>query len=564
MSLFKRIRGQSTAQLTQADLEQLLQTMQVIGHVYEDPQTFLVQIIDFLKIRFGFSKGSIVLTEANHPSIVVGDLRNQSQVLVNQPFTTRHRLSGSQFEQLTQLFKGMSGFQLKKKVLDQELAAKSEMAENWHRFLVELKAEGYVFFYPVFFQRELFAYLALGPKANRNQNYTETDWFFLDFGSVSFSLAIRNAGIRIENSRLRLSALTEHSQPTEAVGSAQTKIEQKQATEIAIENRLLVFSDERMKATVERAAQIAGPNLPILIVGETGTGKELLARWIHSRSKKEGPFVPVNCSSIPSTLWESHLFGYSKGAFTDARENRPGLVDIAAGGTLFFDEIGEMPLEIQPKILRLLQEKTFLPVGGRQEKPALCRMVFATHRNLLSLVETGQFRQDLYYRVCVFEQYLLPLRQRPTDIGVLFDHFLDRYATDWQIEKAIVDESLISRMQSYNWPGNVRELENFAARMALEYAGRSIPPNSFFLNEEENEKKNHNISSFDRTAVESIGLASGVTLDFESMMNNFAKKILQEALERSDHNRSRAAEMLGISRGRLNYQIRQLGLESIA
>ncbi|MBW7856965.1 MAG: sigma-54-dependent Fis family transcriptional regulator [Leptonema sp. (in: Bacteria)] len=558
MQFFNFIRGRASPQLTQADLEQLLQTMQVIGHVYEDPHSFLAQIFEFIAKRFGFAKGGIVLTEANHPSIVVGDLKNQNQILANQPFTTRHRLSGSQFKQLTQLFRHCSGFTPDQIVTTNEPT--DEMIENWKRYLAQLQSEGYVFFYPVFFQRELFAYLALGPKTNQNQSYTETDWFFLDFGSVSFSLAIRNAGIRIENSRLRLAELTINTESEKPV-TTNPKIATEKATEIAIENRLLVFSDERMKATVERAAQIAGPNLPILIVGETGTGKELMARWIHSRSKKEGPFVPVNCSSIPATLWESELFGYSKGAFTDARENRAGLVDIAAGGTLFFDEIGEMPLEIQPKILRLLQEKTFLPVGGRQEKPALCRMVFATHRNLLSLVEAGQFRQDLYYRICVFEQYLLPLRERPTDIRVLFQHFLDRYAVDWQIEQAIAEPQLLARMQNYDWPGNVRELENFAARMALEYPGRMIPINSLPSYEEESVKQQQIVSAFDRKAIESLGLASGVTLDFESMMNNFAKKILTEALDRSHGNRSRAAEMLGISRGRLNYQIRQLGLE---
>jgi DNA-binding NtrC family response regulator len=314
-----------------------------------------------------------------------------------------------------------------------------------------------------------------------------------------------------------------------------------------------------MRETVERSARIAGPDLPVLIVGETGTGKELLARWIHMHSRSNGPFVPVNCASIPASLWESELFGYAKGAFTDAKENRPGLVDIAAGGTLFFDEIGEMPLEVQPKILRLLQEKSFTPVGARKERPALCRMVFATHRDLSRLVREGRFRQDLYYRICVFEQRLLPLRERRADIPVLFEHFLHRYAQEWRLEPARPQPELLERMRRYDWPGNVRELENLSARIALEYPGRSVPASVFM---------SHDISipveedlKAERDALESLGLASGVTLDFEGMMNAYAKRLLAEALQRSRGNRSRAAEMLGISRGRLNYQIRQLGLD---
>lgn len=543
--------------LTEDDLKQLLQAMQVIGHAYEDPESFLCRVLELLRRRFDFEKGGIVLTEANHPPVIVGDLTE----LPGGTLTTRYRLPGERYRALKDLFEQMSkgGPVIADPAID-----------LWHRLLAYLRSEGFVFFFPVFFQRELFAYLFLGPKRSRRP-YTDADRFFLEFGSVAFALAVRNAGIRIENSRLRLAGLSEV-KTDRALSDADShrnespEADRSNRTEIPLENRILVFSDDRMRETVERSARIAGPDLPVLIVGETGTGKELLARWIHLHSRSNGPFVPVNCASIPTSLWESELFGYAKGAFTDAKENRPGLVDIAAGGTLFFDEIGEMPLEIQPKILRLLQEKNFMPVGARKERPALCRMVFATHRDLSQLVREGRFRQDLYYRICVFEQRLLPLRERPADIPVLFEHFLHRYAEEWQLEPARPQPELLETLRRYHWPGNVRELENLAARIALEYPGRPIAAsvllsdvtrNAGFGNAGFGMEDNFRA---ERDAHESLGLASGVTLDFEGMMNAYAKRLLAEAIQRSRGNRSRAARMLGISRGRLNYQIRQLGL----
>lgn len=529
--------------LIEEDFQQLLQAMQVIGHVYEDPESFLQRVLELLRRRFQFEKGGIVLTEANHPPIIVGDLPELPEE--GRTLTTRYRLPGERYRALNDLFKQMSG--------GSAMAPADPSIDLWYRLLRGLQEKGFVFFYPVFFQRELFAYLFLGPKAG-GRPYTEADRFFLDFGSVAFALAVRNAGIRIENSRLRMAGLSD---PPPGEQSPPPPRQRSRRTEIPLENRLLVFSDERMRDTVERAARIAGPDLPVLIVGETGTGKELLARWIHLHSRSNGPFVPVNCASIPASLWESELFGYAKGAFTDARENRPGLVDIAAGGTLFFDEIGEMPLDIQPKILRLLQEKSFIPVGARKERPALCRMVFATHRDLNHLVQEGRFRQDLYYRICVFEQRLLPLRERPADIPVLFEHFLERYAEEWQLEPARPQPDLLERMRRHRWPGNVRELENLSARIALEYPGRAVPA-SVLLSEE----GGRDDVQAERDAQKSLGLASGVTLDFEGMMNAYARRLLIEALQRCGGNRSRAAEMLGISRGRLNYQIRQLGLNA--
>ncbi|KAB2932934.1 MAG: sigma-54-dependent Fis family transcriptional regulator [Leptonema illini] len=541
--------------LIEDDLQQLLQAMQVIGHAYEDPESFLRRVLELLRRRFDFEKGGIVLTEANHPPIIVGDLTELPGE--GRTLTTRYRLPGERYRALKDLFEQMSK--------GGGPAFADPAIDLWHRLLADLRGEGFVFFFPVFFQRELFAYLFLGPKRGR-RSYTDADRFFLEFGSVAFALAVRNAGIRIENSRLRLAGLSEVTTDQASSDADSHRNESAEAdrsirTEIPLENRLLVFSDDRMRETVERSARIAGPDLPVLIVGETGTGKELLARWIHLHSRSNGPFVPVNCASIPASLWESELFGYAKGAFTDAKENRPGLVDIAAGGTLFFDEIGEMPLEIQPKILRLLQEKNFIPVGARKERPALCRMVFATHRDLSRLVREGRFRQDLYYRICVFEQRLLPLRERPADIPVLFEHFLHRYAEEWQLEPARPQPELLERMRRYDWPGNVRELENLSARIALEYPGRAVAASvlmsdgtgSVGVGMEDDLQA-------ERDAQESLGLASGVTLDFEGMMNAYAKRLLAEAIQRSRGNRSRAAEMLGISRGRLNYQIRQLGL----
>jgi TyrR family helix-turn-helix protein len=202
--------------------------------------------------------------------------------------------------------------------------------------------------------------------------------------------------------------------------------------------------------------------------GASGTGKELFARAIHAASNRTGPFIPINCAALPEQLLESELFGYARGAFTGGiREGKPGLFEIAQNGTVFLDEIAEMPLGSQAKLLRLIQEKAVRRVGGSQEIHINARLITATNKNLERLVEEKAFRQDLYYRINVLPIHIPPLKQRPEDISVLAEHFLFQLGS--KLEKPVpgLDEDALGKLRSHDWPGNVRELKNVVNRAAI-------------------------------------------------------------------------------------------------
>jgi transcriptional regulator with PAS, ATPase and Fis domain len=202
-----------------------------------------------------------------------------------------------------------------------------------------------------------------------------------------------------------------------------------------------------------------------LVTGETGTGKELVARAIHTRSRRvEGPFVPVDCGAIPDALIESELFGHERGAFTGADARRMGLVEFADGGTLFLDEVGELPLPLQAKLLRVLQERRVRRVGARQENPVDVRVVAATSRNVDQMVERGEFRRDLYYRINVVRIDLPPLRVRGDDIGLLAEHFANKAAHEMGRSLGGLSTDVYQVLRGYHWPGNVRELQNVVRR----------------------------------------------------------------------------------------------------
>ena len=216
--------------------------------------------------------------------------------------------------------------------------------------------------------------------------------------------------------------------------------------------------------------RIAASNATALLTGETGTGKEVFARLVHTRSSRaKNPFVPVNCGAIPESLIESELFGYVRGAFTGATSSRRGRVSMAEGGTLFLDEIGELPLAMQVKLLRLLQERTYEPVGSSTSVAANFRLVVATNRDLAEQVRLGRFRNDLYYRLHVCPIHLPPLRERRCDIAPLFQHFWKRHG-----EERPVTSAVMRQLENYEWPGNVRELENLVERLSVCAQGRII------------------------------------------------------------------------------------------
>ncbi len=202
-----------------------------------------------------------------------------------------------------------------------------------------------------------------------------------------------------------------------------------------------------------------------LLLGESGTGKELVAREIHRRSaRRERPFLDINCAVLSETLLESEMFGHERGAFTDAHEMKRGLLEVAEGGTVLLDEIGEMPLAVQPKLLRVLENRSFRRVGGRKDIPVNIRIIAATNRDLEKAVAAGRFREDLYYRLHVFPIHLPPLRERPADIPVLSRHFLEQYNGTLKKNVAGFTPQALDRMSAYSWPGNVRELKNIVER----------------------------------------------------------------------------------------------------
>ena len=298
----------------------------------------------------------------------------------------------------------------------------------------------------------------------------------------------------------------------------------------------IMGESEPMRKLKQTIRTIAATNSTVIISGESGTGKELVARAIHTCSPRSGePFVSVNCGAFPETLLESELFGYVKGAFTGATSNKRGLFELSSGGTIFLDEIGEMTLPMQVKLLRVLQERSIRPVGGGQETPVDTRVIAATNRNLLQQVQEGQFREDLYYRLSVIPVEVPPLRDRGDDIILLANHFLKKFAV--QMSKSVVRLSpeSVRLMRGYDWPGNVRVLENTIERavaMSTEEELRVELPNA--------------------GAAMATNGAPGVALpadgiDLERYIAEIEKSLLQSALRRSNNVQTRAAELLKLS-----------------
>lgn len=229
-----------------------------------------------------------------------------------------------------------------------------------------------------------------------------------------------------------------------------------------------ICKSKKMTDLLEIAHRIAAVNSTVLLLGESGTGKGIIAKYIHSKSpRKKGPFIPINCASIPTELMESELFGYAKGAFTGANEKgKIGLIDLADEGTLFLDEIGELPLNMQAKLLQVLQDNKYFKVGGREVQTANCRIIAATNRNLKEMVEKDAFREDLYYRLNIFEIEIPPLRERPEEIIPFVHFFLDKFNNKYKVSHTI-SQNALDVFSKYSWPGNVRELENTIERIVV-------------------------------------------------------------------------------------------------
>lgn len=301
--------------------------------------------------------------------------------------------------------------------------------------------------------------------------------------------------------------------------------------------------------TVQLAKKFAKIDTSILIQGESGTGKELFSQAIHNESRADGPFIPVNCAAIPKSLIESELFGYEGGSFTGAeRQGRPGKIELANGGTLFLDEIGDMPIDLQAVLLRVLEEKKVMRVGGSQYLPVDFRLVTATNKDLWNLVQENQFREDLYYRVAAFKLTLPPLRERGTDIIELALHFIELIAQKQQISAPVLSRAAKYALLQYQWPGNVRQLQNTMLYAVNMCNNGIIQPEDF-----PDEVKNAAINTEDKMLIDEV--------DFDSNKNNSSikeleKKAIDQALQQTNNNVREAAIILGLSKSTLYRKIK--------
>jgi DNA-binding NtrC family response regulator len=296
-------------------------------------------------------------------------------------------------------------------------------------------------------------------------------------------------------------------------------------------SRDVVGTSPAMVEVYGLAARVAVGDAPVLIVGETGTGKELIARAIHAGSPRaDQPFVPVDCTSLPEPLVESELFGHERGAFTGAVTTRRGLFEAATGGTIFLDEVGDLALPLQAKLLRALQEREIRRVGGTESIPVDARLIAATHRDLRARVSTGEFRDDLYYRLNVVTVNLPPLRERAQDIPLLAGHFVERFAAARGRPAPVLSPGTMDRLRAHRWPGNVRELENVLERAVTLATGPVLRPEDLAL------------EGAPPAAGGPALPAAGMTL--EAVKRWYVRRVLEEA----GGNKQRAAEMLGVDR----------------
>jgi len=313
----------------------------------------------------------------------------------------------------------------------------------------------------------------------------------------------------------------------------------------------MVGRSEEMQRVFELVRRVAATRTNVLIRGESGTGKELVARALHNLSDRaDGPFVPVNCGAIPEQLMESELFGHVKGAFTGAAGDRQGMFAIAGGGTLFLDEVGELGTAMQVKLLRVLQERTIRPVGGNAERDVDCRVVAATNRDLEAAVESGEFRQDLYFRLDVVRIVLPPLRRRAEDIGLLAQRFFEHFKREMDRDLQGISPEALDWLLRYDYPGNVRELENLIERAVALESGPVLTAAHFPERSPRTSPDTGQPEPFPEQG-----------LDLDARLADLERELIMTALETSGGVRKRAAELLNISFRSLRYRLKKLGIE---
>jgi len=322
------------------------------------------------------------------------------------------------------------------------------------------------------------------------------------------------------------------------------------ATDLASERML--GRSQAIQQVREMLAKLARGQAPVYISGDSGTGKELAARLIHDLGPRAShPFVPVNCGAIPEQLMESEFFGHKKGSFTGAVQDKAGLFQAADGGTLFLDEVGDLPIPMQVKLLRAIQEKSVRPVGTQSEIRVDVRILCATHKDLMSLVEEGKFRQDLYYRLNVIELKIPSLKQRAEDIPMLAEKLCSNLANNMGIDTPSISMDGIAALQNYDFPGNVRELENILERALTLCDGKEITASDLALT---------TTAQITHTQTrEPVPTSEGESLD--DYLQRIERTAIEEALSKTNQNKTAAAKLLGITFRALRYKLEKLGID---
>ncbi len=322
-----------------------------------------------------------------------------------------------------------------------------------------------------------------------------------------------------------------------------------------VDDSRLIGESPAMTKLRERIEKLARSQAPVYIHGESGVGKELVAKEIHYKGpRNDQPFVPVNCGAIPTELMESEFFGHIKGSFTGAVSDKQGLFEVAHGGTLFLDEIAELPMHMQVKLLRAIQERAIKPVGGHSEIQVDVRILSATHKNLSELVEQGNFRQDLFYRINVIELAVPSLHERVEDLPLLAAFILKRIASNYELEKITIEQAALAKLSDYAFPGNIRELENILERAAALCEKANITTEDIELPKHTKQKKENEVLPEDSA----ISFSHD---QLEDYLENKEKQAIVAALEKTRWNKTAAAKLLGISFRQLRYRLKKLGLD---
>ncbi|MBC8283554.1 MAG: sigma-54-dependent Fis family transcriptional regulator [Nitrospinae bacterium] len=316
----------------------------------------------------------------------------------------------------------------------------------------------------------------------------------------------------------------------------------------------IIGNSQALSEMMNNVQKVASSNAGVLILGETGTGKELVARAIHRGSPfSQGPFVDINCGAIPETLQESELFGYKKGAFTGATESRPGKIELANEGTLFLDEVAEMSLATQAKLLRFLQERNFERVGDTRKIEVHTRIIAATNQNIASMIKENKFREDLYYRLAVFPIEMPPLRERKEDIPLLCNHFLSKYENELKKKVTSISDEALQCLQDYSWPGNIRQLENTIYRAMITTSYDAIDmdclPEEILEDSTGAEKQSLITEEHNDTLSDSI-----------TSFHDVVKQTLEQALKKTEGHIPNAAKALDISRSTFYRMLKKYNL----